>query len=124
MFEILRFYRAAKPAPEPCPLNIFPFLQRFGSNRYNREASQLNDKFCQLDKNFRNVSIIANKDLNGQIRALLNNDSIHLSKQGTGLLVKTLKMHLNPKIGLEPCIAYNQGQSNKWRPVLNSRPYR
>ena len=61
-------------------LNNFPFLQRFGSNRYNREASHVNDKFCQLDKNFRNVSIIPSKDLNAQNRALLNNGSIHLSK--------------------------------------------
>ena len=103
-------------------LNIFQVLQRFGSDRYNSEASNLNDILCQLDKNFRNVSIIASNDLNGQNRALFNNDSIHLSKQGTGLLVKALKVHLNPKIGLEPYIAYNQGQSNQQRPAIQTKP--
>ena len=88
-----------------CKLNIVPVLPRYNNESYNRNACVVNSKLQALASD--NTSIV-NLDISPDDRILFNNDNVHLSKQGNLVLVKLLKTHLNPKLGLPPYSSYSQ----------------
>ena len=69
---------------------------------FNQEVHKYNYELAKLMEKFKNVSIIKSDNIHGGKFDLHAHDKIHFNQKGKIALVRALKLHLNPEIGLKP----------------------
>ena len=89
-----------------CDLNIMPILPRPYNNKYNREAAVLNEKLNYMNKH--NVSVVSSMEIRESDIDFFNRDNIHLNQDGNIQLVRAIKTHMNPKLGLPEYTTYSR----------------
>ena len=102
-----------------CELNIMPVLPRPYNDRYNREATALNDRLCSME--MRNVSIIPDIGIRESDVNLFNIDNVHLTQDGNIKLVRAIKTHLNPKLGLPAYKTYSRDTNELLKDNISTR---
>ena len=106
-------------------------FERIGKETLNQNVSKMNiaiKKFCEHHSNFH---FVANPvPINSKHKSLYQKDGVNFSNNGQEAFLRVLKTHLNPYIGLKPCISQINSSPNNSNNIFsdyqqgypNSRP--
>ena len=89
---------------------------------FNQKVHKYNYELAKLMEKFKNVSIIKSDNIHGGKFDLHAHDKIHFNQKGKTALVRALKLHFNPEIGLKPYTSYSQNPHNTRARRFNNQP--
>ena len=107
-------------------VHIFPAIERVDSPKFNQKVTDYNDKLYVLCANYMNCSVIDLHNIAASSRNLFAKDGIHFNFKGRKELVKCIKTHLNPALGMKPYSEYvfdkSSGNQSDFRNDTNHTP--
>ena len=103
-------------------VHLFQAFERIHDVEFNQKVHKYNSELAKLMEKFKNVSIIKSDNIHGGKFNLYARDKIHFNQKGKIALVRALKLHLNPEIGLKPYTNYSQNPHNTRARRFNNQP--
>lgn len=93
-------------------VHLLPALERVGNSEYNQKARRYNKLLATSHTNHQgNVSVIE-ISFSSSKPELFAPDNIHLNNKGRAALVRDIKSHLNPMLGIKPYREYKRDSRN------------
>lgn len=109
--EMKNLIQRTKISHKATTVHTLPAFERVGEHDFNEKVMKFNKEIQQFCKNESKCEFIKQKMIFGNNKAVYS-DGIHFSALGQKNLVRIMKTHLNPILGLKPYTEY-QTQSNQ-----------
>jgi len=109
--EMKNLIQRTKISHKATTVHILPTFERVGEHDFNEKVMKFNKEIQQFCKKESKCEFIQNNVIFGNNKAMYS-DGIHFSALGQKNLVRIMKTHLNPILGLKPYTEY-QTQSNQ-----------
>ncbi|CAG2223921.1 unnamed protein product [Mytilus edulis] len=90
-------------------IHVFPLFHRLNEELFNQDVDIVNTRLERLISN--SLSLVRNDNINVRNHRYCLTDGLHLSISGNFELVRAIKSHMNPVLGLKDYHNYNQSEN-------------
>ena len=107
---------------DECIVHVLPCFERIGKSDFNEKVYKFNGAVEELCESQSKVHYIRNSEsLTSKFENALMKDGVHFNTTGQRELVRMIKRHLNPHLGLQP---YNIAPSREQGRRFDPPPFR
>ena len=95
-------------------VHLLPAFERIGESKFNDKVREYNNLLSDTVRTFSNVSIIKS-GIHSRIAEFYADDKVHFSDKGRSKLVRDIKTHLNPVLGITEYSKYSNVREGQTR---------
>jgi len=108
--EMTRLINFVRNKSKSCIIHILPAFDRVNKPEFNTKVQNFNNDVGNFCSQIDNCHLIENSLISSAHKALFS-DGVHFSVSGQKSLVRIVKRHLNPFLGMKPYSEYIRGKN-------------